>query len=371
MDGHPLKSPSEFQANELGQSDGKRVFSSPPRTDDDVDEEDEYFFKAHGSVHRGPTETMNASSNAVSPFEDAVNIETWTHHDNRSPRLGSCPSPSNSSPERTSLSGVVANAKHAFDDEAADENDHTYLAYRFPPRESYQPLSSASRSSATLPFDDNPPAPPGLKGHVQDEDYHSDMPSSNTPDRRWNSRTISENLQGGERWDGSTKRGGLAPENRVEGLPKPSVTVLSPTSDQFREIPSIPSIERTHTRDESEPSSAFRSGWSTPGGGSDGEPSDDDYDWSGEEDLADQQAKFGEAMGQKTDRKGWGVYRYVFPRHLRVCMYLGPDYLFQDFEPALLDLDWVDFTLRVAHHSATDCSLLLVQTQPYPTAALH
>lgn len=38
---------------------------------------------------------------------------------------------------------------------------------------------------------------------------------------------------------------------------------------------------------------------------------DSDYDWSGEEDLVDEEAKFEEQMGKKPKRKGWGFKRYA------------------------------------------------------------
>ena len=38
---------------------------------------------------------------------------------------------------------------------------------------------------------------------------------------------------------------------------------------------------------------------------------DSDYDWSGEEDLVDEEAKFEEQMGKKPKRKGWGPKRYA------------------------------------------------------------
>ena len=38
---------------------------------------------------------------------------------------------------------------------------------------------------------------------------------------------------------------------------------------------------------------------------------DSDYDWSGEEDLVDEEAKFEEHMGIKPKRKGWGAKRYA------------------------------------------------------------
>ena len=40
---------------------------------------------------------------------------------------------------------------------------------------------------------------------------------------------------------------------------------------------------------------------------------DSDYDWSGEEDLVDEEAKFEAQMGQTPKRKGWGPKRYAQP----------------------------------------------------------
>ena len=39
---------------------------------------------------------------------------------------------------------------------------------------------------------------------------------------------------------------------------------------------------------------------------------DEDYDWSDEEDLIDEEAKFEKHMGVKVGKKGWGFKRYVF-----------------------------------------------------------
>ncbi|THV05377.1 hypothetical protein K435DRAFT_816370 [Dendrothele bispora CBS 962.96] len=45
--------------------------------------------------------------------------------------------------------------------------------------------------------------------------------------------------------------------------------------------------------------------------GTDDEEVDSDYDWSGEEDLLDQEAKFEEKFGVKRKRKGWGFKRII------------------------------------------------------------
>ena len=39
---------------------------------------------------------------------------------------------------------------------------------------------------------------------------------------------------------------------------------------------------------------------------------DEDYDWSDQEDLIDEEARFEKQMGVKVVRKGWGFRRYVF-----------------------------------------------------------
>lgn len=43
----------------------------------------------------------------------------------------------------------------------------------------------------------------------------------------------------------------------------------------------------------------------------DGEDDDEDYDWSAEEDLVDEEAKFESQMGIKQKGKGWGPKRSV------------------------------------------------------------
>jgi hypothetical protein len=43
--------------------------------------------------------------------------------------------------------------------------------------------------------------------------------------------------------------------------------------------------------------------------GTDDEDDGEDYDWSGEDDLVDEEAKFEQKMGIKQKRKGWGFKR--------------------------------------------------------------
>ena len=61
------------------------------------------------------------------------------------------------------------------------------------------------------------------------------------------------------------------------------------------------------------------------------------YDWSGEEDLVDEEAKFEEQMGNKPKRKGWGAKRYAqptfIPRTLPVDKRHTPELLPSFFHP--------------------------------------
>jgi hypothetical protein len=45
--------------------------------------------------------------------------------------------------------------------------------------------------------------------------------------------------------------------------------------------------------------------------GTDDEDDGSDYDWSGEDDLIDEETKFEERMGIKQKKKGWGPKRFV------------------------------------------------------------
>ena len=54
--------------------------------------------------------------------------------------------------------------------------------------------------------------------------------------------------------------------------------------------------------------------------GTDDEDSDDDYDWSGEEDLVDEEAKFEQAMGVKKKQRGWGCARCAVARVPLACV---------------------------------------------------
>lgn len=202
-----------------------------------------------------------------------------------------------------SSSGITAASK----DGAGSAKEHFPQRYRFPSRQSsYQPL--ASTSHLALPLHEKPPPP------NQDLDEDIDMPpiavEPRIPDRDLaeNTKAVPFREDGGETGTSEEDRphGGLAHGPKRDAAHKMTVTMKSPTSTDFREV----SPGRFHTRDDSDPHSdtGYRSGLSTPGGSA-GEPSDDDYDWSGEEDLADQHAKFNEQMGQGQKQRTWGIKR--------------------------------------------------------------
>ncbi|KAG2013465.1 hypothetical protein CC2G_010377 [Coprinopsis cinerea AmutBmut pab1-1] len=86
---------------------------------------------------------------------------------------------------------------------------------------------------------------------------------------------------------------------------RPTVKMKLPGSPDYREI--SPTRHGFHRKEDSEHglnSSAFTSPTVT-----DYEDSTDEYDWSGEEDLADEASKYVERIGQKPKKKGWGPKR--------------------------------------------------------------
>lgn len=162
--------------------------------------------------------------------------------------------------------------------------------YQFP--SPYQTLASTS----SFRFDQYPPKPPGFSNSSLDEDR--DMPATRfealkrTTSREQEEQSFLEHFD--ERGNGREKQPG-----------KMTVTMKSPRSSDVIEVsPIAPGF--SSSRQESD--AAYRSGQSTPGG-SDYGGSDDEYDWSGEEDLVDQQAKFNEQMGRKVENRKWGVKR--------------------------------------------------------------
>lgn len=79
------------------------------------------------------------------------------------------------------------------------------------------------------------------------------------------------------------------PEKEPE---KPSRTVHYP-DDIEQAIPRMPELARVYTFESSHH----------------GSDDDEEYDWSGDEDLVDEEAKFEEAMGVKRKKTGWGFKR--------------------------------------------------------------
>ena len=70
-------------------------------------------------------------------------------------------------------------------------------------------------------------------------------------------------------------------------------------------------------------SDVFSSRASSIGGTLTDDDVSEDYDWSDEEDLVDEEAKFEKKMGVKTKREGWGFKRFVsFPIYLQSTNHL-------------------------------------------------
>ena len=92
--------------------------------------------------------------------------------------------------------------------------------------------------------------------------------------------------------------------------------------------------------------------------GTDEEDSEDEYDWSGEEDLVDEEAKFEQAMGVKKKKKGWGFSRCV----LRLLSALGvTDDCAQNRNSSVLHSHRLHYPLRPNHHPRSPRPLLLVR----------
>lgn len=60
-------------------------------------------------------------------------------------------------------------------------------------------------------------------------------------------------------------------------------------------------------------------------GGTDDEHEDEqdgeNYDWSGDEDLEKEEEEFEKKMGIKPPRKGWSLWRHVFPAYTPIVRY--------------------------------------------------
>ncbi|KAJ3841228.1 Mechanosensitive ion channel-domain-containing protein [Lentinula raphanica] len=95
-----------------------------------------------------------------------------------------------------------------------------------------------------------------------------------------------------------------------------------PESIDLEPIPVVsgdvsPAANRANMKLEEIPSRDFnRSGTNSPAdaislAGTDDEEDESDYDWSGEDDLVDEEAKFEQQMGVKPKRTGWGFKRII------------------------------------------------------------
>jgi len=166
--------------------------------------------------------------------------------------------------------------------------------YRFP-SDSLRLVSS--NSGGVVPLNQYPPLPWSATGIDESEIDTGNTPTLATHSKRWLSEE--KMMAGAPGSSVATKPFG----NQALKCTRPKVTVASPSFSEVKNIPSFNSPY--HDRDES--TDYLPSGLSTPGGSD--ENSDDDYDWSGEEDLVDQQAKFVSQFGPAAKREGWGFKR--------------------------------------------------------------
>jgi hypothetical protein len=67
--------------------------------------------------------------------------------------------------------------------------------------------------------------------------------------------------------------------------------------------PGVGNLPRSETFDGTRPPSLA--------GSEDDDDDESDYDWSAEEDLADEEANFGQKISTKKEQKGWGFKRQV------------------------------------------------------------
>lgn len=98
------------------------------------------------------------------------------------------------------------------------------------------------------------------------------------------------------------------PHSAADTKRKPSVHY----TDDVASPPPPNSARPLFTRFESNYTTDGGSGSRTPSlAGTDTEDEDEEFDWSGEEDLVDEEARFEQQMGVKKKKQGWGIIRYV------------------------------------------------------------
>ena len=98
---------------------------------------------------------------------------------------------------------------------------------------------------------------------------------------------------------------------------------------------------------------------------------DSEYDWSGEEDLVDEEAKFEEQMGKKPKRKGWGPKRYAYIDAQLYFFSRLTSVLRQDYHPSLFLAHRLHVPRWFAHHCSDPPPLLLVQEGSYREPTLY
>ncbi|KAH7869025.1 uncharacterized protein C8R40DRAFT_1177155 [Lentinula edodes] len=173
-----------------------------------------------------------------------------------------------------------------------DDHDHDVAS---PP---YRPEASTSSLHGqdlllhpNHPYSSYPPSPAYRSQANMSDELHLDGDRRATGDTKWE----------GELSD--TKPKVHYPD--IEPVPVVSGDAISPAAN------------KGHLRLDEMPSRDFnRSGTNSPAdamslAGTDDEEDDSDYDWSGEDDLVDEEAKFEQQMGVKPKKTGWGFKRIV------------------------------------------------------------
>ncbi|KAF8897125.1 Mechanosensitive ion channel-domain-containing protein [Infundibulicybe gibba] len=111
--------------------------------------------------------------------------------------------------------------------------------------------------------------------------------------------------------DITQEKGGLHDPELDIVLPRPDETDSKPTRKptvHYQDSPTHPAAPAYHARYDSGDLLSSR----PPSiAGTDDEDEPEDYDWSGEEDLVDEEAKFEERMGVKQKPQGWGPKRIL------------------------------------------------------------
>ncbi|KAJ3734469.1 Mechanosensitive ion channel-domain-containing protein [Lentinula guzmanii] len=175
------------------------------------------------------------------------------------------------------------------------DHDHDVASPPYRPEASTSSLTGQDLFlNPNHPYSNYPPSPAYKSQANMSDEVHLEGDQHATEDTKWE----------GELRD--TKHKVHYPESiDLEPVPVVSGDVVSPAANkaQLR-------LEEIPTRDFN------RSGTNSPAdaislAGTDDEEDHSDYDWSGEDDLVDEEAKFEQQMGVRSKRTGWGFKRII------------------------------------------------------------